>query len=160
MCLQQPAIAIQAVLKEDEIPIGTSALNFAVFLGGSILVTVSQTLFEQQLVTKLLKIAPSLDPAQLTGSGATNLKDLVPLAQQNEALSAYNDSMRAIWYLALALSAVAFCASFGLGWKTVRDKRSESTGDKEKNEDGEASQAHGGLHPMKVSGKRHASSAY
>ncbi len=134
MCLQQPAIAIQAVLKEDEISIGTSALNFAVFLGGSILVTVSQTLFEHQLVKRLLEIEPALDPARLTGSGATNLRDLVPPALQNEALRAYNDSMRAIWYLALAVAAVAFCASFGLEWKSVKPKPAESTLDAEKNE--------------------------
>ncbi|KAJ4163195.1 hypothetical protein LMH87_004938 [Akanthomyces muscarius] len=136
MCLQQPAIAIQAVLKEDEISIGTSALNFAVFLGGSILVTVSQTLFEHQLVRKLIKIVPSLDPARLTGSGAANLKDLVPSAQQEEALSAYNDSMRAIWYLALTLAAVTFCASFGLEWKSIKAKPSELTSDAETNENG------------------------
>ncbi|OAA82640.1 Major facilitator superfamily domain, general substrate transporter [Akanthomyces lecanii RCEF 1005] len=136
MCLQQPAIAIQAVLREDEISVGTSALNFAVFLGGSILVTVSQTLFEHQLVRKLIKIVPSLDPARLTGSGAANLKDLVPPAQQEEALSAYNDSMRAIWYLALTLAAVTFCASFGLEWKSIEAKPSELTSDAETNENG------------------------
>lgn len=136
MCLQQPAIAIQAVLREDEISIGTSALNFAVFLGGSILVTVSQTLFEHQLVRKLIKIVPSLDPARLTGSGAANLKDLVLPAQQEEALSAYNDSMRAIWYLAVTLAAVTFCASFGLEWKSIKAKPSELTSDAETNENG------------------------
>ncbi|OAR02311.1 hypothetical protein LLEC1_00436 [Akanthomyces lecanii] len=136
MCLQQPAIAIQAVLREDEISIGTSALNFAVFLGGSILVTVSQTLFEHQLVKKLIKIVPGLDPARLTGSGAANLKNLVPPAQQLEALAAYNDSMRAIWYLALALAAVAFCASFGLEWKNIKAKPSGLSSDTETTKNG------------------------
>ncbi|TQV95122.1 MFS multidrug transporter [Cordyceps javanica] len=135
MCLQQPAIAIQAVLREDEISIGTSALNFAVFLGGSTLVTVSQTLFEHQLVKKLVKIVPDLDPTKLTGNGATSLKDLVPAAQQNEALRAYNDSMRVIWYLVLAVAVVACCASFGLEWKSVKNKPSEATSNAERTED-------------------------
>ncbi|KAJ3499582.1 hypothetical protein NLG97_g212 [Lecanicillium saksenae] len=117
----QPVIAIQTVLKEEEMPIGTSTLNFAVFLGGSILVTVAQTIFEQQLTRKLLSIEPNLDPSSLSSGSATSLKDLVPAAHQHEALAAYNDSMRAIWYLGLAVSAVAFLGSFGLGWRSVKN---------------------------------------
>lgn len=133
MSLQQPAIAIQTVLKDDEIPIGTSALNFAVFLGGSVFVTVGQTIFQRQLIKKLLKIEPSLDPSRLSGSSAVDLKNLVPPARQHEALAAYSDSMRAIWYLGLALAALAFFASFGLGWKNVKthgkDKAAQAHGD-------------------------------
>ncbi|KAJ6790271.1 hypothetical protein PWT90_06587 [Aphanocladium album] len=134
LCLQQPVIAIQTVLKEEEMPIGTSALNFAVFLGGSVLVTVSQTIFEQQLIKKLLKIEPNLDTSSLSGSSATSLRDIVPAARQHEALAAYNDSMRAIWYLGLAVAALAFCGSFGLGWQSVKTSGKNERADADKGE--------------------------
>jgi len=52
-------------------------LNFAVFLGGTVFVTVSQTLFEKQLFERLVSIVPNLDPEKLVSSGAASLEELV-----------------------------------------------------------------------------------
>jgi hypothetical protein len=123
LCLQQPNIAIQVVLSDKDISIGTAILNFFVFVGGTIFVTVSQTLLESQLIKKLTKIAPTLSAATLTSSGATGLENLVPLDKLDEALKAYNDSMRSIWYLALGLSCFAFIGAFGLEWKSVKAEK-------------------------------------
>lgn len=97
-------------------------LNFIIFLGGSVFVTVSQTLLEDQLNQKLTGIVPDLNAASLTSSSATSLRDLVAPDKLQLALTAYNDSMKSIWYLGLALACVAFVASFGLGWRSVKNK--------------------------------------
>ncbi|KAI5458579.1 major facilitator superfamily domain-containing protein [Mariannaea sp. PMI_226] len=123
LCLQQPNIAVQRVLSDKDIPIGTSILNFFVFLGGTIFVAVSQTLLESQLIKRLTRIVPDLDPASLAGSGATSLQHLVPHDKLGEALKAYNDSMKSIWYLALGLCAVTFIGAFGLEWKSVKAEK-------------------------------------
>lgn len=115
------------MLKESEISIGTSALNFSVFLGGTVFVTVSQTLFEQQLYERLASIVPNLDPEKLVSSGAASLEELVAPDKLQDALQAYNDSMRVIWYLALGLAAAALVASFGLEWKSVKPRKKDQS---------------------------------
>lgn len=120
LCIQQPNIAVQTVLSDEDISIGTAILNFFVFLGGTIFVTVSQTLLETQLIKELPKIVPDLDPTALASGGASGLKNLVPPDKLDAALNVYNDSMRSAWYLALGLSAFAFISAFGLQWKSVK----------------------------------------
>ncbi|KAK2612804.1 hypothetical protein QQS21_001256 [Conoideocrella luteorostrata] len=129
LCLQQPAIAVQTVLSESQIAIGTSVLNFVVFLGGTIFVTVSQTLFESKLVQKLTNIAPKLDPSKFASSGASSFRDFIDPDRLDEALAAYNDSMKTIWYLGLGMAVVALLASFGLGWKSVKTGKTSTQKD-------------------------------
>lgn len=107
------------MLKEAEIAVGTPILSFSIYLGGSVLITVAQTLFQRQLLSKLTKIAPGTDTTKLIGGTAASLKDLVSPDKLHAALVAYNDSMRVIWYLALATSAVALLASLGFEWKSI-----------------------------------------
>ena len=129
MVLQQPAIAIQTVLSDTDSPIGLSILNFIMFLGGTVFVTVSQTLLEKQLNVKLSEVVPDIDIKTLTSAGATSLKTLVPADKIDLALNAYSDSMKAIWYLGLAMASAAFIASFGLEWKTVKKVKKETDED-------------------------------
>ncbi|KAF4338224.1 HC-toxin efflux carrier TOXA [Fusarium beomiforme] len=118
--LQQPAIAIQTVLSESDSPIGLSILNFLIFLGGTIFVTVSQTLLEGQLENRIAKYVPGVDINELANSGATNLWKLVPSDKVAVVLNAYNDSMRSIWYLGLGMGCFALITAFGFEWKNVK----------------------------------------
>jgi hypothetical protein len=124
LALQQPAIAIQTVLSDSDSAVGLSVLNFVNFFGGTVFITVSQSLFQRQLQTKITKYVPDIDVHQLTNSGATGLKSLVPADKMAVVLGAYNDSMKAIWYLGLGMASAAFLLSFGFEWKTVQtDKK-------------------------------------
>ncbi|KAI6749405.1 hypothetical protein HG530_015244 [Fusarium avenaceum] len=124
LALQQPAIAIQTVLSDSDSAVGLSILNFVNFFGGTIFITVSQSLFQGQLQTKITKYVPDIDIQQLTNSGAAGVKSLVPADKMELVLGAYNDSMKAIWYLGLGLACAALLASFGFEWKTIKaDKK-------------------------------------
>lgn len=120
LALQQPAIAIQTVLSDSDSAVGLSILNFVNFFGGTIFITVSQSLFQGQLQTKITKYVPDIDIQQLTNSGAAGVKSLVPADKMELVLGAYNDSMKAIWYLGLGLACAALLASFGFEWKTIK----------------------------------------
>ncbi|KAF5617287.1 HC-toxin efflux carrier TOXA [Fusarium tjaetaba] len=120
LTLQQPAIAIQTVLSESDSPIGLSILNFLIFLGGTVFVTVSQTLLEGQLESRIAKYVPGVDVNTLANSGATNLWNLVPSDKVDMVLNAYNDSMTSIWYLGLGMGCFALITSFGFEWKNVK----------------------------------------
>ncbi|WZH47041.1 major facilitator superfamily domain-containing protein [Fusarium acuminatum] len=127
LALQQPAIAIQTVLSDSDSAVGLSILNFVNFFGGTIFITVSQSLFQGQLQDKITKYVPDIDIHQLTNSGATGVKSLVPADKMELVLGAYNDSMKAIWYLGLGMACAAFLVSFGFEWRTVKtDKKKPS----------------------------------
>ncbi|KAH7245152.1 major facilitator superfamily domain-containing protein [Fusarium tricinctum] len=124
LALQQSAIAIQTVLSDSDSAVGLSILNFVNFFGGTIFITVSQSLFQGQLQTKITTYVPDIDIQQLTNSGAAGVKSLVPADKMEVVLGAYNDSMKAIWYLALGLACAALLVSFGFEWRTIKtDKK-------------------------------------
>jgi len=127
LTLQQPAIAIQTVLSESDATIGLSILSFVGFLGGTVFITVAQTLLQGQLENKITKYVPDIDPSQLSNSGAASIRKLVSGDKVDLVLKAYNDSMRSIWYLGLAMGAAAFIVSFGLEWKNVKAAKNKSS---------------------------------
>lgn len=120
LVLQAPNIATQTVLPKKEVSTGLAIMNLFNFLGASLFVTVGQTLFEHGLVKRLQPIIPNLDPSTLSNVGATSIRNMVPHDQLPAVLSAYNDSMRSIWYLAIGLAGLVFVVSWGLEWKSVK----------------------------------------
>ncbi|KAF0634691.1 hypothetical protein FPSE5266_07483 [Fusarium pseudograminearum] len=118
--LQQPAIAVQTVLSEADSTVGLSVLSFLGFLSGTVFITVAQTLLQGQLDSKISQYFPNIDIEQLSNSGAASIRNLVSEDKMGIVLDAYNDSMRSIWYLALAMGAASLVVSFGFEWKTVK----------------------------------------
>ncbi|KAG8525366.1 uncharacterized protein KY384_009010 [Bacidia gigantensis] len=104
----------------SDISVGLAVLNFFSFLGGSVFITVSQTVLEENLNQGLGKIIPDLDSSTLANRGATSLSSMVSTDKLSQVLDIYNHSMRSIWYLALALSSLIFMASWVMEWKSVK----------------------------------------
>ncbi|KAK9780391.1 putative Major facilitator superfamily (MFS) profile domain-containing protein [Seiridium cardinale] len=131
--LQQPNVAAQTVMSNNDISIALSLLNFVNFLGSTIFITTSQTLLEGELVRGLGGIIPNLDASTLANGGASSLRSMVPADMLPVVLDVYNNSIRSIWYLALALACLSFVASLGMEWKSVKakkdgtDKKEETT---------------------------------
>ena len=126
LTLQSPNIAVQTVLPDDEVSIGLSLLQFVGLFGGTIFVTVSQTMLENKLVKGLAGVLPDLDPSSLGGQGATTLRSMASGEQLEIVLEVYNDSIRSVWYLALGLSVLTFVASWGLEWKSVKKEKKQA----------------------------------
>ncbi|MCJ1379800.1 hypothetical protein MMC17_002903 [Xylographa soralifera] len=127
LTLQQPNIAAQTVLRKDQVAIGISLLNFIQLLGGTIFVTVCQNLLENELIMGLTGKIPNFDPASIANQGATSLRQLVPADKLPLVLDVYNDSLRSVWYVALALSCLVFIGSLGLEWKSVKKNKKQET---------------------------------
>lgn len=120
LSLAQANIACQTVLPREDIPTGITIIGFAQFLGGTIFVPVCQTVLSNTLASQLSTKIPGLDAATFAGTGATNLTSLVPSDELPELLAAYNLGIRNVFYVTLAVSCVAFVASFFLEWKSVK----------------------------------------
>lgn len=126
MMLQQPNIAVQTVLGKDRVAIAISLLAFVQFLGGSVFVTVCQNLLINKLTAGLVGEIPNFDAASITDQGVTSLRQLVPADYLPLLLNVYNDALRSVWYVGIALSCVALVGVLGLEWKSVKKEESQT----------------------------------
>ena len=120
MSLAQINNAAQTVLSREDIPIGVTIVNFAQQIGGSIFVSVSQAILASTLGSRLSTEIPGFDAARLSETGTTDIASLVPEDKLPLLLAAYNDAIVNVFYCALAVSGLAFVASFFVEWKSVK----------------------------------------
>ncbi|KAF8854183.1 MFS general substrate transporter [Acephala macrosclerotiorum] len=74
MGIQQPMMAVQAVLSPIDIPIGITAIIFAQALGGAVFLSIGQSIFQNKLVQNLVELVPALDLEVVTENGAWGLR--------------------------------------------------------------------------------------
>ena len=129
--LELPNIAVQTVLPEKDVSIGTSLVVFARSLGGAIFVSVGQNVFSNHIVSGMLSRVPDLDPSIVLESGATDLQQTVRQATSGQAdvevrvLEIYNDAIVQTFVVALALACVSIIGAFGVEWRTVKGSPKE-----------------------------------
>ena len=140
--LQGPNIAAQTILSKEDVSIGLSIINLFNFLGSTVFVTVGQAILQNQLAQKLKPLLPDVDLSSLADGSATSIRNIASSDQLPAVLDAYNDSIRCVWYLALGLSCSVLLASFGMEWKNVKARKSNSSdeGDQEKAKTGSSSE--------------------
>lgn len=121
---QVPMTAVQTVLKPEDIPIGTAAVMFFQTLGGALFIAVAQSVFQNGLITGIVKYAPGVAPSAIIGAGATEMRhvlsELGQLDQLDGVIKAYMSGLRDAYRVSLALAVVAFVASLFLEWKSVK----------------------------------------
>ena len=123
--LQQPLVAIQTVLPRVDIPKGLALALLGQTLGCSIFVCVAQAVLTNSLDHGLAAIhglSPQLQEIAKTGPAAFGSEvpqDLLPAV-----LKAYNGAIAATFWVAIALSVVAFLTSIGMEWRSIKKKKS------------------------------------
>jgi len=88
-------------------------------LGGSVFLSVGQNVFSTELVKRLSGIA-GLDAGAIVSSGATHLRSIVPAAELETVVGAYNHALTRVFILAAALSACMVLGAVGLEWKSIQ----------------------------------------
>lgn len=118
---QIPNLAMQAVLPKRDAPIGFAVSLFGGLLLSSVFISVGENVLVNQLVSRLSALTGSPIPAALIyGSGATTLLSQLPENLQAAGLVAYNDSLRVVFQMGLALTSVCVPAACALEWKSVQ----------------------------------------
>jgi hypothetical protein len=85
MGLELPNIAVQTVLPDKDVSIGTSLVVFARSLGGAILVSVGQNIFSSHIVSGIQARVPVLNTSIILQAGATEVQQTVENAVLGEA---------------------------------------------------------------------------
>lgn len=101
MGMQQAGMAAQTCLNNKDVMTGVSIMFFFQGLGGSVFITVAQTIFTHGLV-KYLGSTTGVSIQQIVHTGATELRGLVPEAMLGEVLVAYNRALSDTFKVGLA----------------------------------------------------------
>lgn len=124
-CLQQPMVAVQAVLDIKDVPIGASLIVFVQSLGGAMFVSVGETVLSNGLVKELAKNAPAIHPSEVLETGASRLqmtfaKDILPAI-----ILSYNDALMQVFLVGTVMAAFTVVGCVFVEWKSVKGKNIE-----------------------------------
>ena len=128
--LQQTNIAAQTVLERKDVPTGISVVFFGQGLGGSISVAMAQNILDNKLISGLTGIN-GLTPKGVSGTGATDLRNVFTKAQLPMVLRVYNHALVIVFYIALAFAIAAMAGGVLLEWKTVKKPQPKKKDDVE-----------------------------
>lgn len=124
--LQVPMTAVQTVLTQDDIPLGTAAVMFFQTLGGAVWIAVGQSVFQNGLISGMAEYAPRVKASAIVNAGATQIRPILrSLGQENQlrnVLRAYMNGLTGTLQASLALCLAAFVCSWFLEWKSVKGK--------------------------------------
>ncbi|KAJ7485597.1 DHA14-like major facilitator [Mycena latifolia] len=124
--LQQPVMAVQTVLRLQDIPIGTSLINCMQMLGGALFVSVGQNVFTNKLTTGIAGQVPGVNPAIVLRVGATSLHNSIDSEHLPAVLAVYNQSLVSAFYVAVALACLSVVGALTIEWKSVKGKNIEA----------------------------------
>ncbi|USP76676.1 hypothetical protein yc1106_03950 [Curvularia clavata] len=121
--MQHPNIAVQTVLRKQDVPIGTAILSLCQTLGGAVFTAVGQNLYISKFTEGLERIG-GIVPQRILGAGATDLTKHVPEAVKQQVLEAYNVSLtKGTFFAALIIACFALPAALGMEWRSVKEKQ-------------------------------------
>ncbi len=122
---QIPVLVVQAVLPMEDVPVATACVQFFQAFGGAIFIAVSQTLFQNGLISGISSNAPGIDPTIFINSGASQVRDILAAMGRQDAvvavLTAYMSGLRNTYYISTAAATAAFLACLGLEWKSGKN---------------------------------------
>lgn len=115
--IQQGFNAAHTVLSLEDIPIGSAAVTFAQSLGGSVFVSVGDTILIKGLSQAKV---PGLDVQEIVYGGATGFVKTLPQDEITQLLNTYNDSLRRVFICATILYGLSFLTSCGMEFRSVK----------------------------------------
>ncbi|KAI9728589.1 MAG: hypothetical protein M1834_007617 [Cirrosporium novae-zelandiae] len=122
--LQQPILAAQTILPNEDVPTGTSLMFFAQSLGGSIAVSIASNVFNSGLISGLenSKIK-DINPAAIINAGATGLRGLLSKQDTSLVLKIYNDALMDAFIVGVAFACCSVIGVVGMEWKSVKQRK-------------------------------------
>jgi hypothetical protein len=87
-------------------------------------ISVAQNVFQNRLLANIKVDFPdiNLSPATLLGTGATNLRNVVPPEYLPPVLAAFNKALSQTFYVGVAGASLSIFGSMGLEWRSVKKK--------------------------------------
>jgi len=125
ICSQMPILAVQVVLSKADVPTGLVMVMFFQVLGGALAPSVGQNIFTDKLL-RTLRDVRGIDAAAVLAAGGTEFRDMVPPQLLDAVIDAFNTALRAVFWVAVASSAIAWIVSWAMEWRKLPDSKKET----------------------------------
>ena len=119
----QTLVAVQAALDLRDIPIGNAVTMFIQVLAGAVFVSVGQSIFTNELTTRLAETLPGFDADTILGVGATELRNSVAPELLPEVISAYNDALTQTFLVGAGVAAATIFGTVCVPWVNIKVKK-------------------------------------
>jgi hypothetical protein len=124
---QQANVAAQVVLPMKDVPTGVAVVFSAMFLGGSVFLSVAESIFTNHLRSNIAALGiPGFDAERAIKAGAVELRNLVPAKYLTSVLVAYNDAITKAFQLAVIMACLASLGAVGMEWRNMKTKPTAS----------------------------------
>lgn len=117
--MQQGVIVVQNRVDADDIPTAISTVVLFQGLGPTLLVSITQNVFDQLLFSELKSLVPGLTTSKIFNSGATEIIKLVPSGEMGEGLSRISSALTQSWYVSVAAASLSILGAFGMGFSRL-----------------------------------------
>ncbi|KAF5529136.1 major facilitator (MFS1) transporter [Fusarium mexicanum] len=121
--LQVPVVISQAFAAPSDMAPVTSIIIFSRTIGGTFLITAAQSGFINQIIHKLSSTAPTVDPALVTETGATTLRQNFADTELNGILHAYAWGIKVAFAIAIAACGITAITSLFTKWTNIHHKK-------------------------------------
>ena len=119
MAVQQSYVAVQSVVKLEQLAVASSLVSAFQALGGAIFVSVGNTVLLNELYDAVL---PGIDIDAVIAAGATGFRAFIPEKGIPPLLDAYNGALQKVFQMGLVCSALAFLVALGLEWRSIKSQ--------------------------------------
>jgi hypothetical protein len=134
---QQATTTARAVLGNKDAGIGISCVFFLQTLGGSIFLSVGQSIFTSSLVSGLKSVDGNFSAVAVVNTGATELRTIVPPEVLPDVLRVYSHAITNVFYICLAMALLSLVGSGTLEWKKIPVPPKKKKGEADDPEKGE-----------------------
>ncbi|PKS07252.1 hypothetical protein jhhlp_005854 [Lomentospora prolificans] len=119
---QVPNLAAQTVLPHRDVAIGTALMIFGQQIGGSVFITVGQSIFTSELLKRLSGI-DGVNVDLLKNSGATTLIDVVSEELKGQVIDGYNGALVRVFRVALIMACIGVLFGLAMEWRSVKERQ-------------------------------------
>lgn len=117
---QGPQVAVQTVLPVSDASTGIALIIFAQNVGPAIFVSIAQTIFTGELLSRLGGILPHMDTQQLTSMGFSDIERHVDHSDIPRVLDGYDMALTTSFFLAVGFACATIVGALGMEWRSVK----------------------------------------
>lgn len=117
---------MQATLPLEDVPVASACVQVFQSLGGAVFIAVAQTVFQNGLISSIQRDAPQLDGRIFINSGASQIRNILALLHQEQALdavlNAYLTGLRYSYFISVGCAAGTFATAACFSWTSIKGK--------------------------------------
>ncbi|KOS43168.1 hypothetical protein ACN38_g5925 [Penicillium nordicum] len=97
----------------------TAIVNYFMTVGGAFFLAAAQCAFNNQLIQTIAMKLPEIDPAVVTATGATQIREAFTGSQVPVVVDAYMVGLRAVFAITIAAFGISTVIGFFGSWKKL-----------------------------------------